>query len=97
MLQTGENPIWIQTPLALLNLTLSTMVGVAGAAALNTDRFADIVAEATVYTTAKEILGAATPEDTLAAYKIDPCGAELVQVQVAVGNATSINAMVQGF
>ncbi len=95
---TGSTPIWVPTPLASLNLTLSTAVGVAGAAIINADRFCDIIAEATVYTTAKEIVQAASPDNTLAVFKLDVFGHEYVQVDVGTGSsATNVNGIYSGF
>jgi hypothetical protein len=94
----GSVTLWVPTPLALLDLTLSTMTGVAGAAILNTDRFVDIIAEVGGYTTAEEILQAATAENTLAVYKVDVFGHELVQVQVGTNSsATNMNGIWSGF
>jgi hypothetical protein len=94
----GSDTIWVPTPLASLSLALSTAVGVAGAAVLDTDRFADSIAESVIYTTAKEIVGAATPENTIAIFNLDVKGHELIQVQVATGgSATSVNGLWSGF
>ena len=87
--------LWVPTPLLDLNLTFGTSVGVAGSPVSNTERFADTIAESTVYTEAKEIISPAG--NKVAVVKIDFFGGDAVQVLLAKGTMTSVNVGIAGF
>lgn len=89
--------LWIPTPLLALTLTQGTSVGVAGQDVLNTNYFADTLVADTAYTSAYELVQAATADNSIAMLKVDTAGFEIVQVRLAKGTNASANALVREF
>lgn len=91
----GANALWVPVPLLALNLTLGTQTGVAGCVVDNTHLFVTTITASTAYTSANEIISPG--DNSPALVKVDTFGCQYVQVQLAVGTATSINAMLAQF
>jgi hypothetical protein len=87
--------LWIPIPLLALSLTFGTQVGVAGTDILNTQNFVSTITASTAFTSANEIISPA--DGTIALVKFDAFGCRLIQVDLAIGNCTSLNAAAFGF
>ncbi len=93
--KVDNGTLWIPMPLIQVDLIFGASTGVAASDVLDTERFADTITltSGKNYTAAYEIIIAGTPDDTVAGLAVDVKGAELIQVQVSVGTATSVNAL----
>lgn len=87
--------LWIPTPLLLLAITQGTSVGVASQDVVATEYFADTITATTAFTSAYEIISPV--DDTIALVKVDPCGAQKLQVQVAKGTNATANCLASAF
>jgi hypothetical protein len=75
------------------NLTFSTLTGQAGMPVLNTENFVDTIAT-TVGTDGTDVWVVSPANNTPAHLIVDLKGSTHVQVELAVGSATSVNALV---
>lgn len=87
--------LWIPIPLLTLALTLGTQTGVAGTQVDNTHLFVTTITATTAFTSANEIISPG--DNTPALVKVDTFGCQYVQVQLSIGTATSVNAMMAQF
>ncbi len=87
--------LWIPVPLLALALTQGTSIGIAATDVVATDYFVDTITASTAFTSAYELISPA--DDTVAAVKVDLFGCEKLQVQVAKGTCTSVNALAASF
>jgi hypothetical protein len=92
----GSVPLWIPTVMHEYDVTLSAAVGVAGADAINTDRFADTIAAATgtypsgtVLLVGGELISNAN--DVISHVTIGTKGFHYIEVSTKVGTATNLN------
>jgi len=92
---SGANGLWIPIELMALNLTLGTQTGVSGCVVDNTHLFVTTITASTAYTAANEIISPG--DNTPSLVKVDTFGCQYVQVQLAVGTCSSINAMMAQF
>lgn len=88
--------LWVPQVLCEFLATLSTFVGVAGSSVIETERFADTVADPTanIGREGTDCWKRSPGNNTPAQYKIAAAGCVLFQVDVAVGTATSGNALI---
>ncbi len=87
--------LWVPVPLLALAITQGTSVGVAGADVVATEYFADTITASTAFTSANEIINPA--DNTIALVKVDFCGFQLIQVQLAKGTNATCNCLAAGF
>lgn len=89
--------LWVPVPLCQLTATLSAAVGVASAAVLDTERFADTVALAAGYN-ANVSAEVVTPTgDVVAHVCLDTKGFTLLEVTFDLTGATDANALWAGY
>lgn len=93
--QTSDGTLWLPSPLLTLNLTFASQVGVAGTAIPANQSFVSTVVAATAFTTANEFISPAA-DGTMALVAVDPKGAALIEVDLAIGTCTSVNALWRG-
>jgi hypothetical protein len=86
--------LWVPTPLLGVDLVLSTSVGVAGTAIINTDRFADTITltASSNFTSAYELVSNAG--NLPAMVKLDHFGARKLEIRTAIGTATNLNVAI---
>lgn len=94
---TSAGTLWVPTPLSAVTFTLGTQTGAASTPIVASSKFADTITETTVYTSAKEIVQGATPDNTVAIMKLDAVGFEKVTVIFDKDGATSVNGLWSGF
>jgi len=91
--KTGS--LWIPVPLLALSLTFGTQTGVASADVDNNQKFVTTITASTAFTTANEIISPG--DNTIAEVKVDFHGCQFIQVDLAKGTCTDINALVSTF
>ena len=91
----GKSDLWVCYPLLALSLTTGTQHGVAATPLVAAEYLVTTITASTAFTTADEIINPG--DNSLALVKLDPAGAEVVQVQLAVGTATAVNAAWSNF
>lgn len=90
---TEPKYLWVPRTLAEFTCTLSTPVGVAGGAAINTDRFCDTIVRTIGADTSSEVISPAN--DTVAHVTVDLKGCAKLEITFGTGSsATSCNAAV---
>jgi hypothetical protein len=93
--QTQDGSLWIPSALLTLNLTLGTQVGIANTAIGETNKLVSAITAATAFTSANEIISPGA-DGAMGLVAVDPKGAALLEVDLAIGNCTSINALWAG-
>ena len=88
-----ENNLWIPVMLVQAACTLGASVGVAASDVLDTERFADTVT-LSLANTGVDCQAVSPANDSVAHFVVDTKGFPLVEVLLAVGTATSANALV---
>ena len=94
--QTSDGSLWIPSPLLTLNLTFGAQTGVANTAIAANQHFVSTITAATAFTSANEIISPGA-DGTVALVAVDAKGAALIQVDLAIGTCTSVNALWAGF
>lgn len=88
--------LWIPIPMLTFSGLLGTATGVASQNVINTDLFADTLTISTAYTNVYEVLSPGN--NTVAFLKmLDTFGCDLLQLQLAVGTATSVGGLFSQF
>lgn len=87
--------LWVPVPLLALSGILGAMTGVAGKDVTDSQLFADTLTASSAFTLAYEIINPTA--DQVAMVKVDAFGCQKIQVQLAKGTCTSVNALAAGF
>ncbi len=92
----SSDAIWVPVPLLALTITLGTQTGASTKIIGLSDLLADTITASTAFTSAYEIISPA--DNTCAMVKVDGCGCDFIQVQLAVNaSSASINCAAAGF
>jgi hypothetical protein len=94
--QTIDGSLWIPSPLLTLNLTFGWQLGIANTLVGATQNFVSTIVAATTFTSANEIISPAS-DGTCGLVAVDPKGAALIEVDLAIGTCASVNALWAGF
>lgn len=87
--------LWVPVILCQVQCTLSTAVGVSGAAVTNSERFADTITLTSPFGTSGVDVNVSSPANNTPGHiLIDPKGCPLIEVTVDLGTATAANALV---
>jgi hypothetical protein len=92
---TPPTPLWVPVPLGEFLCTLSTVVGIAGATAVATDRFCDTIAIVSTSGVSGQGLEIYSPADnTIGHVVLDMRGVRKLEITFTTGSsATSCNAL----
>jgi hypothetical protein len=93
----GPVPLWVPVPVLNLDLTFSSVTGVATTPVPATERFADTIALTSGTVNESNIDITSPANNTIARVALDVLGASKVEVRFAKGTTTSVNALFRGF